>query len=267
MGALKNVPLICSEEQAVLIYSSVKKVCRSIISSSKGTEVTVSPGIGGKDQGRKGRWPPHLGCPSSSTHTFSYSTQSSTLIPTISYILLVIPKLTASPEQTQWHYPSKKWGCIGQGPYSKKTLTEHQPRSSASKSMSCFILGWWNHLRNYIVFPKKLAPQFENLSGFSSIQPTFQMETCEERAENVCRHAEEARQQPVAVLGPTYWDPGGAGLQWRPGASRHGKFPQSCSCQSVDLPRGSNSAPSWLPLPVRHNIQEGWSLLGCCSNS
>ena len=81
---LKNIPLICSEEQAVLVYPNVKKVYRYIMSSSKYIEVTVSPGIGENDQGRKERWPPHLGGPSSSIHTFSYVTQSSILIPTIS---------------------------------------------------------------------------------------------------------------------------------------------------------------------------------------
>ena len=59
MGALKNVPLICSEEQAVLIYPSVEKVCRSIISSSKGTEVTKFPQVLG-EMTKAGREDGHL---------------------------------------------------------------------------------------------------------------------------------------------------------------------------------------------------------------
>ena len=59
MGALKNIPLICSEEQAVLIYPNVKKVCRSIMSSSKCTEVTKFPQVLGK-MTKAGRKDGHL---------------------------------------------------------------------------------------------------------------------------------------------------------------------------------------------------------------
>lgn len=48
MGALKNIPLICSEEQAVLVYPNVKKVYRYIMSSSKYIEVTKFPQVLGK---------------------------------------------------------------------------------------------------------------------------------------------------------------------------------------------------------------------------
>lgn len=92
-------------------------------------------------------------------------------------------------------------------------------------------------------FQRNRVPSLKNLSDVSSTQAPFQTETITKGLKMSADTWKMPRQQLVAVLGPTYWDPEGAGLQWRPGAARHWKSPQGCSCQSVDLPRGSDSAP------------------------
>lgn len=167
--------------------------------------------------------------------------QSPALIPAISLVPLVTPKLTGFPQHTQWCCSSKKLGWTGQAHVFMEDLhCTLKHKCSVSKSKSCFVLRWWNGIRNYIVFPKKLGPWFD-VRDVSSTQTSLQMETMKKGTENVSRPMEDG-QQPVVVLSSTYWDPGEAGLQWRPGASRHWKFPQGCNCQSVDLPHGSDSA-------------------------